>query len=273
MRSSVLTADSPAVRLAAVSTVFDSHWDEMATPYSTVELVTVTSTQDEARDRFLRSADPRRPLLVVAEHQSVPRGRDGSSWEVAPRPLMASLALSDPWPIAQLGVIPLVVGLAARTAVRDELDIELGLKWPNDLMVGDDKAGGILVERRTEVVTIGVGLNLWWPDRPDGVGVILDADPGPGLAVQVAGALTANLLGRFESDQWGRDEYVSASVTLGGEITWSPSGRGTAIGIADDGGLIVSTGGSERVLRSGAVRHVRPATLPDRQPPWQEAGS
>ena len=67
-------------------------------------------------------------------------------------------------------------------------------------------------------------------------------------------------LGLLESPPWPRDEYRRCCVTLGQEIRWDPDGRGTAIGIADDGGLIVSSAGQELVLRSATVRHVRPDT-------------
>ncbi len=224
----------------------------MATPYDLVELGIVDSTQPEARSRFRGS-----PVLVVAQRQTAGRGRLGNPWVHAPRGVAASLCLEPSWPESRFGVIPLVAGLAVRDAVGDAVL----LKWPNDLVIGGRKVGGILVEADAGVVNVGFGLNLWWPDPIEGAGALLAFDPGVDVPGWIAEQWADALLGRLSSgpDGWGRDEYAGACTTLGGAITWQPDGSGTVTGLAADGGLIVETPAGETVLRSGEVSEVRPA--------------
>lgn len=233
----------------------------MATPYATVEVGLVTSTQDQARRAYLEGDG--RPILLVAERQERGRGRFGHTWWPAPRAMYASLAMEEPVPLERLSVVPLVVGLAVRGAIDDACGVEVGLKWPNDLMVDSGKVGGILVERSQPVLVIGCGVNLWWPDAPEGAAGLLDSDPGPGLPVALARAWVDRwLAASAHLDSWDRDAYLDACITVGRDVTWEPAGSGTAVGVDVDGGLVVQTVSGDQVLHAGEVRLVRPATLP-----------
>jgi BirA family biotin operon repressor/biotin-[acetyl-CoA-carboxylase] ligase len=133
----------------------------------------------------------------------------------------------------------------------------VGLKWPNDLQVADAKVGGILVEQSEGVMVIGMGLNLWWPDAPDGVGALHEEDPGPRLHAEIGALWSAELLGLLRAEGWPIDEYRQACVTLGLDIEWDPDGAGRALDISDNGALLIEDGSGERAIHSGAVRHVR----------------
>ena len=170
--------------------------------------------------------------------------------------MTASLAMSEPGDLEPLEVVPLVLALSVRDAIANVCGLTTGLKWPNDLMIGPDKMGGILVEHSEPVVVAGVGVNLWWPDPPPGAAGVLSDDPGPELAQELAHAWATSFLGRLAAGTWDRDRYVAASVTLGQRIEWEPNGVGIAVGIDDRGGLIVDTDAGRRILRSGEVRHV-----------------
>jgi BirA family biotin operon repressor/biotin-[acetyl-CoA-carboxylase] ligase len=222
----------------------------MPTPYSVKRLGVATSTQDVARESFRGT-----PMLVVADRQEHGRGRTGSAWENADRAVALSLAFEPSWSRADWVLIPLAAGVAASRATG------AALKWPNDLLVDESKVGGILVEASSEgPVVVGFGLNLWWQEPPVGMAGLFDHDPGESAAGEVAAAIARSLLSiiAIPSERWPRDEYVARCVTLGREITWEPGGAGTAVGIADDGGLVVETESGREVIRSGAVRHVRP---------------
>lgn len=216
----------------------------MDTPYSLVRLEEVGSTQDVAR-----AALKREPVLVVADRQTAGRGRSGSGWETAPRAVAGSLALPNhDYPA---GLTPLVAGLAMSRVTG------LSLKWPNDLVSSEGKVGGILCEGFDRSVVVGVGINLWWPDPPPDRAGLFDSDPGPARGEELMARWVAEFTGLLRLPPWPKDEYRRCCVTLGQELRWDPDGRGRAIGIADDGGLVVSVAGQELVLRSGTVRHVR----------------
>ena len=216
----------------------------MATPYLQLRAEEVASTQDMARSEL-----DRLPVVVAAQRQTAGRGRGGAAWLSAPRALAVSLAFhhSDD----DLRPFSLMAGVAAARGLEG-----VSLKWPNDLMADGAKVGGILVERADETV-IGMGVNLWWPDAPKGMGALHADDPGAGLHVQLAGLWAAELMRLLEEDGWPLDEYRALCSTLGREISWEPEGRGTAIDVTGEGALVVEVSGSRRTLTSGAIRHLR----------------
>ncbi len=220
----------------------------MPPPYSVRHLEVTDSTQDDARAAYTGE-----PVLVVAHRQERGRGRSASEWENAPRAVAASLVFVPGWPMDSLPLIPLLAGVAAGRVVG------CGLKWPNDLMVGDQKIGGILVEASDGVVVAGCGINLWWPEAPNGYGAVHELDPGGDAVLETAQGWADALLGLVDDGpgSWPRDEYRERSLTVGRDITWSPDGAGRAIDIAADGGLVVVTHEGRTTLHAGEVRHVR----------------
>ena len=231
----------------------------MATQYVIHRLDEVGSTQDEARARF----GGNQAAIVVAARQLQGRGRTGNEWVHAPRATAASVALHVDWPEGTLGLIPLVAGMAARRVVAEAAGVDLGLKWPNDLMRDSDKVGGVLVEASHDVVVAGCGINVWWPDAPSGMGAIGDADPGQDATFDLAEAWAQTFVESVAAGPgtWDREAYVATCVTLGTDVAWNPDGRGRALAIAPDGGLMVETDDGVVTLRSGEVRSVRPTTL------------
>lgn len=218
----------------------------MATPYRQLRIDTATSTQDLARDRYHHV-----PILVIAPAQTEGRGRSGAGWMTAPRALAVSLAMEvDPH---DLRPFSLMAGVAAVKASSG-----IALKWPNDLLIGEGKVGGILVERSNDLVVIGLGINLWWPDPPEGVAALSEDDPGPERHAEIGALWGAETLRLVESDGWPIDEYRTGCLTLGRELTWDPDGSGRAVDISPDGGLVVETSKGLETLHSGAVRHVLP---------------
>ena len=119
------------------------------------------------------------------------RGRTGRQWLEAPRAVAASLAVVPSWPKDEWPRLTLVAGLAAVDAVDDP---DVDLDWPNDLVRGDVKVGGLIAEAEGDVVVFGLGVNLWWPDPPQGMGAIGDEDPGPDAALAVADSFAQGLL-------------------------------------------------------------------------------
>ena len=191
------------------------------------------------------------PVAVIASSQSDGRGRSGSRWDNADRALAVSVA----WPAAGEDRRPfsLMSGVAAVRALGGGSV----LKWPNDVMKGETKVGGILVERSDKGVVAGLGLNLFWAEPPEEAGAVFDQDPG-GEAHREIGALwVAELMAEVETDGWPADEYREACTTLGRSITWEPNGEGIAAGISQSGALLVKTVSGIEEIHAGSVHHVR----------------
>lgn len=143
-------------------TVLPAGWPHARMP---LQLDEVDSTNSEAMRRVL--AGERGPLWILARRQTAGRGRSGRSWEAAPGNLFASCVVTLDAPPAQAGQLSLVAGVAVIEAlVRAGSIAGLRLKWPNDVLAGHAKLGGILVESTTRpgepgtIAIIGVGLNL-----------------------------------------------------------------------------------------------------------------
>ena len=114
-----------------------------------VHLDEVDGTNAEAMRRVL--AGERGRLWISADRQLSGRGRSGRSWASAPGNLFASVVATLDCPPAAAGQLSLVAGVAAIDAIRRAGEVPgLRLKWPNDILVGNAKAGGILVESTSQ---------------------------------------------------------------------------------------------------------------------------
>lgn len=140
---------------------------------SLVHLDEVDGTNAEAMRRALKGE--RGPLWVMADRQTAGKGRSGRGWSSETGNLFASYVVSVDCSTAKAGQLSLVAGVAVIDAVRLAGPIDgLRLKWPNDILVGTAKTGGVLVESTSRppqsgiVVVVGVGLNL--AAAPDNLG-------------------------------------------------------------------------------------------------------
>jgi BirA family biotin operon repressor/biotin-[acetyl-CoA-carboxylase] ligase len=104
--------------------------------------------------------------LVVAEEQTAGRGRAGRSWHSEKASgIYLSLLLRPPLSPLHAPLLTLLTGLALRDAVLEETNLAPDLRWPNDLLLGGKKCGGILLEMHAEpdrvhFIVVGIGLNV-----------------------------------------------------------------------------------------------------------------
>ncbi|HWM82843.1 MAG TPA: biotin--[acetyl-CoA-carboxylase] ligase [Pseudolabrys sp.] len=168
------------------------------------------STNAEAR-RLVRAGETG-PLWVVASRQRAGRGRSGRNWISDAGNLFATLLLVDPSSPARAPELSFVTALAVADAIGEcapALAAQVGLKWPNDVLIGGGKAAGILIEAEGAAVAIGIGINCLshptgtaWPATDIAAqGVIVDAR-------DVFAALSAAMLVRLR--QWRRGEGFAA---------------------------------------------------------------
>jgi BirA family biotin operon repressor/biotin-[acetyl-CoA-carboxylase] ligase len=115
------------------------------------------------------AAGARSGQVQLAECQTAGRGRRGRAWQ---SPIAANLYLSVLWRfddgLAALGGLSIAAGVAVADALHGLGATGVGLKWPNDLVVGPQKLGGLLVDAAGEWAgpchaVIGVGLNVRMP--------------------------------------------------------------------------------------------------------------
>lgn len=236
----------------------------------------VTSTNDLLAARA-RRGDPE-GVVMGTDHQTAGRGRRGRSWEERPGDaLLFSVLLRPPLPPERVALLPVVAAVGAAEGLA-ACGVPVRIAWPNDLLLGDRKLGGILCEvaatrEAVDWAVVGIGLNVagspvltagrWTPacvaDAPCGV------VPRGEVLVAVLTALSARLSRWYAGDAAGvlagfaaLDALEGRRVTLGSggaEVT------GTAAGLTDAGALrIVCDDGSERILGGGEVTGVAGGT-------------
>ena len=152
-------------------------------------------------------APPAGELAVcIAEFQHAGRGRRGRRWIA---PLGGGLCLSVGWQFAdtppELSALTLAVGVVARRALAAVAGVDVGLKWPNDLVLDARKLGGILLELTAEAqggcyVVAGIGINVSLP--PESLRTLSDWPRGAiDLATATSGAPPAARRARGELDR------------------------------------------------------------------------
>lgn len=250
-------------------------------PWTSLDVVEATGSTNSDLAQRANAGAPEGAVLV-AEEQTAGRGRLDRQWSAPPRSGLFFSVLLRPAdvPVERWGWLPLLAGVATATALSRAAGVDTALKWPNDLLVTIDgeerKTGGILAERAgTDAVVIGIGIN---------VSLRTDELPVPAAgSLALAGAkgtdrdplLRAVL--RSLADWYGewraaagdpaasrlQQTYAAGCATLGREVRAElPGGRelvGTAVGVDDDGRLVLATADGEQAVGAGDVVHIRRA--------------
>jgi BirA family biotin operon repressor/biotin-[acetyl-CoA-carboxylase] ligase len=247
------------------------------------EITVVGTTGSTNADLAARAADGApEGTVLVAEEQRAGRGRMGRRWVSPPRSsIMVSVLLRPARvPPSQRGWLPLLAGVATATAVRATTAVPAGLKWPNDLLVGERKLAGILAEQSGEAIVVGLGLNVSTTEAelPD-----TGAGAAPATSLRLEGAtgldrtaLLAAVLEEFARryQAWSRTEppgdpeasglraaYRELSTTIGRDVRVErPAGQlttGRATGVDAAGRLIVAGPAGTEAVSAGDVRHLR----------------
>jgi BirA family transcriptional regulator, biotin operon repressor / biotin---[acetyl-CoA-carboxylase] ligase len=257
---------------AAVGTALGQHSLERAARGAGIDAPPVWldetgSTNDDAR----RLAEGGAPAwtVVAAGHQTAGRGRLGRSWADTPgKALTFSVILR---PRLEPARAPLVTLAAAAVMVAAAELPGMGSKWPNDLVVGDRKVGGILTDAAVEgaalrhlVLGIEVNLSMTAEDFPPEVrstATSLAAAGGPDDAERLLVSflrLFRPACDRLPGDAVER--YRKVCTTLGRRVrAWTTEGQeveGIAAGLDDRGGLIVETPAGRRTVAFGEVAHL-----------------
>jgi len=227
----------------------------------------VGSTNDVVREFLL--ADDFRGVAALAEEQTQGRGRRGRSWH---SPGGANLYLSLGWrfhgPVERLSGLSLAIGAMLAEVIARDFEVDLALKWPNDLFYGERKLGGVLIELLGEQsgaipVVAGIGLNVNmpledteciqrpWTDLATARGSQVDRNS---LAAQLINQLASGLTDIAGGDmggwleQWRQRDFLHGRQVL---VEGSPTLAGKAAGVDQHGALLVNTETGQSVVAGG----------------------
>ena len=229
-------------------------------------LTTVDSTNSVLKSLAQNGEPP--GSVVVADEQTEGRGRAGRSWfSPAGLGLWLSVLFRPRSDVGELAPLSMVVAVSVAEAVASASEVDVGVKWPNDIVADGRKLGGILLESlqgasgAVEYVVVGIGLNvdLERADLPDDL-----AETAVSLRMLTRRridrlALLRAILERLDED-WARFEregpapfltrWRSLSTTFEREVeiaSGASTVRGKAIGLSPAGALIVEESDGRRV--------------------------
>lgn len=213
----------------------------------------VDSTMDAAH--ALAAEGAAAGTLVLAELQTVGRGRSGKRWSSAPRAGIWGTLIERPRDASGLDVLSLRVGVRLARVLSRWTPSAIRLKWPNDLFVENKKLAGVLIEarwrdQRPEWVAIGIGVNLVVPeDQPDATSlksanaldVLSEMLPAVRAAAFATGPLTVAELADFAARDLANGRALTAPAP------------GIARGISADGALLIESHGEVVPHRAGSL--------------------
>ena len=238
--------------------------------WATVDVVGHTGSTNADLAAAARRGDPA-PALLVAEEQSAGRGRMTRRWEAPARSgVMLSALLRPSAPTATWPLLPFIAGVAVAEAVRAVAEVDAVLKWPNDVLVGEHKLGGILVERVEDAVVVGIGVNvsLRADELPVPTATSLALAGGGTDREALTKEIARALLRRYDALEAASGAssailpaYREICATIGTDVVVElPGGEqmvGQAASVDDDGALVVVTRDGEHRVTAGDVVHVR----------------
>jgi BirA family biotin operon repressor/biotin-[acetyl-CoA-carboxylase] ligase len=239
------------------------------------------STNNEVARLALEGAEE--GLTVVSEEQTAGRGRLQRTWSspkgaglyfsILLRPALAP----ERWPL-----ITFVAALAISDALREAADVQTDIKWPNDLLAGENderKLCGILAEAietpRGRAVVVGIGVNLTddaFPQELINVATSVARESGrkPERETLLKSLLSAlprwySLLHEMEGPEKIVAAWTSRSSYASGRMVQVTNGdetiKGVTCGVENDGALRLETAQGLQLIRAGDVTTVRPATM------------
>jgi BirA family transcriptional regulator, biotin operon repressor / biotin---[acetyl-CoA-carboxylase] ligase len=211
--------------------------------------------------------------VYFANEQLAGRGRGDHRWQsAAGEGLYVSVLLRHALPAARLALLPLAAGLAAAEAIRAASGLAADLRWPNDLLIGDRKTGGILVESKTEgsalaFAVIGIGINVHQRGFDPGLATpatSLDLAAGhrvsrQQLLISLLKSLEHEALALLEADA-GKAipaRVAQASTWIRGrnvEVHGPQACTGVTSGLDENGFLLVEAAEGIITVRTGGMR-------------------
>ncbi|MDQ3986178.1 MAG: biotin--[acetyl-CoA-carboxylase] ligase [Actinomycetota bacterium] len=215
--------------------------------------------------------------LVAADYQTAGRGRMGRRWLSGPGDSLLFSVILRPEGSGRHSLLTTALGVACTETIRVRTEVEAGLKWPNDVMIGGRKVAGILVEGRLsgngiETAVAGVGINCRFSTQPpDEIAQTATSIANETGTSPDSLSLLIDFLARFERLYERLNHPAAAShvvnratdlsVVLGRSVSVRFSNGRLVEGLAErlthDGGLMIRSGIDLVEARAGEIEQLR----------------
>jgi BirA family biotin operon repressor/biotin-[acetyl-CoA-carboxylase] ligase len=204
--------------------------------------------------------------ILASEYQTSGRGRLDRSFDAAPHSALTFSIYVEPHvDKREWSFLTLLAGLSVHEALHAlDSNVKVGVKWPNDLLIGEKKFAGMIAQATDKGVVLGIGINVGMSQQE------LPVENATSLAIEGfekldRNEILASIINHFEINMqmWELDQsllaaYREASVTIGKEVSVTiPGGEvieSQAVDISDTGALMLEGG---REVTVGDVVHLR----------------
>ena len=234
----------------------------------------VDSTNEVAK--YLAKNGAEEGTIVISEIQNRGKGRRGKTWISPPGGVWMTIILRPDIIPSSAPQLTLVTGVAVAETLKKECKLDVGIKWPNDILIGNKKVCGILTEvnasiNKVNYVVVGIGIDmnvdvpLFPPELQRGATSLkneLDTEINGALLVQKFLLEFENYYNEFKEGNFPEilNKWRLLSKTIGNNVEVRTRGktvRGEAVGINKDGVLILELeDGSLRKMISGECLHI-----------------
>ncbi len=223
---------------------------------------TVGSTNDVALE--MARAGAREGTVVTAKSQTKGRGRRGRQWFATPgEGIILSAILRPDISLDRYSELAFLAAVGVAEVLEAECRLRPQLKWPNDVLVGDRKLCGILIERADGAAVVGIGVNVRQTEFPPEIAETATSIAMEGGACADVERLTEALVSRLFAvyaldfkeilERWRK--YMWGAGRLVEVVSENGSINGTIADIDYDGALLLSTDeGLRRAIAADAIR-------------------
>lgn len=226
----------------------------------------VKSTQDIAIEMATNPLE--NGTVIIAKTQTHSRGRQDKQWISPPGGIWMSIIIKPNFEPINSTLVPACISLAIANAIQSIIGISVNLKWPNDIMIGDKKVAGILIDSvmAQEIISymvIGIGINLNVNAKEISKNMSESVDVASlnysGSRIEFIQSILRNI--EFTFNMIGKDhdkiinDWTGLSSTIGKMVTvttLTSTITGKALRLDPDGALVISNDSIHRVL-SGSL--------------------
>ncbi len=226
---------------------------------------------DSTNNLAKQNSDKLHGTVFLADVQTAGRGRSGRTWiSDNSDGLWMSILLKPESLPEKLSSLTLVAGLAVVNAMKKFINADIGIKWPNDIVLNKKKICGILSEifvdeNTVKYVICGIGVNLnteKFPDEISNIACSVKSECGIDI---VKNDLLSEILNEFEPLYYEYiqnglkniiDDYKKNCITVGKEVLLTGTNyncNAYALDLTDEGELIVLIDGEKKIISSGEV--------------------
>jgi BirA family biotin operon repressor/biotin-[acetyl-CoA-carboxylase] ligase len=201
---------------------------------------------------------------IFSEKQTAGRGRRGRIWQTFPyKSIACSVVIHE----GGSDMLPLLTSLVLANSILEYTGIKTDIKWPNDLLIKNQKVAGILVEsfkhQNKSVYIVGIGLNVNTPEESIDI-PLTSLEEVRGKSIDRAELLCIILqnlktaLTIYSQQGWNtfKDDYIAKCITIGQKVTWNNNGNpieGIAEYMSDDGTICLLSNDKTYQVRAGDI--------------------